>query len=64
MIRRLNKKGQNTLEYVVILSAIVAAAAAFVTTSLVHQDGVGIGKLFKKAQTKIESSKALEDLDQ
>jgi len=53
----MKRKGQSTLEYVVVLTAIVAIILATVMTTIGNKvETAGLGKLFKNVQTKIENS--------
>lgn len=55
------KKGQSTLEYIIILVAVIVAATAFVSVSLPHRygPGYGLGNLFKKAETRMKTDSLL-----
>ena len=51
------KKAQSTLEYVIVLTAIVGAILAIVVTTIGQRsEAVGLGKLLKNVGTKITDS--------
>lgn len=49
------KKGQSTLEYVIVLAAIVAVVVAFIGTNFQKDPTKGLGKLFQKCKETIET---------
>jgi len=55
MMRNRNKKGQSTLEYIVIFTVIIVALLAAIVTLFGKNETTGLGKLFKKASLKIET---------
>ena len=54
MMRR-NKRGQSTLEYIIVLTVIVIAIIVAVGNLFVHGGGSGLGKLFSNSSQKIET---------
>ncbi|GEM_PF-6903047 len=54
MLRK--KKGQNTLEYIIILTLVVGVVAAFVFTMKQDPSSTGVGQLMNKSATKIGDS--------
>lgn len=59
----LKRKGQSILEYVIVLTAIVAAIAGILLTNFQKDETKGLGKLFKKSADKITTeSKKIVDM--
>ena len=55
MMRKRNRRGQSTLEYIIILTVIIAAILVALGTLFTQDESKGLGKLFQKAGEKIET---------
>ena len=52
----LKKQGQSTLEYVIVLTAIIAAVIAGAALLAQRDTGKGVGKLMEKATDRITNA--------
>jgi hypothetical protein len=58
MLKR-NRKGQSTLEYIIILTVLIAALLYVIRNVVFQQDeNKGLGKLFRAAANKIDNESA------
>ena len=55
MMRKRNRRGQSTLEYIIILTVIIAAILVALGTLFTQDESKGLGKLFQKSGEKIET---------
>ena len=56
MFRKSDKRGQSTLEYVIILTVIVTAIVAFVASNFKKDNSGGLGKLMNQSADKIKTA--------